>query len=276
MRGLTKLRRLKSLMQQEAGATASNNNGAASVPYPVRVSARDLENEARPQGGGVETFDTTAAVEINVARLNHLDSLGLDLSGKRVLDVGCGVGHLAQFFVKRGCEVVCVDGREENINRLHSIYPGLVAHSIANVETESLSDFGAFDIVFCYGLLYHTENPIAALRNIASVGSDLLLLETMICDYDSPVLRIEDETKTVSQGLKGLGCRPSPSFVVVGLNRVGFKYVYAPKYPPQHQEFRFEWKNNLDSWRNGPMRSIFIASRTALDNPNLSILLHDE
>ena len=276
MRGITKLRRLRSFFQQETGGTGSNALGALTGSYPLRVLARDLEKEARPQGGGVETFDTAEAVEINLARLKHLDSLGLDLSGKRVLDVGCGVGHLAQFFVDKKCEVVCVDGREENINRLRSRYPGLVAHTIADAETGSLSDFGTFDIVFCYGLLYHTENPIAALRNMASVGAELLLLETMICDHNLPLLRIEDETKTVSQGLRGLGSRPSPSFIVVGLNRVGFKYVYAPKYPPSHHEFRFEWKNNLDTWRDGPMRSVFIASRTMLHNPNLSILLHDE
>jgi SAM-dependent methyltransferase len=266
-----KTKTLRRFLRQVVGSTGSNDSSSS---YPVKISARDLENETIPDGGGVETFDTAEATEINRARLEHLDSLGLDLSGKRVLDVGCGVGHLAQFFVDRSCEVLCVDGREENISRLRSRYPGLVAHSIANVETESLSDFGTFDIVFCYGLLYHTENPIAALRNMASVGAELLLLETMICDHNLPLLRIEDETKAVSQGLRGLGSRPSPSFVVVALNRVGFKYVYTPKYPPEHHDFKFEWKNNLDTWRDGPMRSVFIASRTMLDNPNLSILLH--
>jgi len=62
--------------------------------------------------------------------------------------------------------VVCVDARPENIARLHSLYPGREAH-VANVEVDRLSELGRFDIVFCYGLLYHVENPIAALRNIA-------------------------------------------------------------------------------------------------------------
>ncbi len=254
-----------------------NNSSVPAGSYPVKVLARDLENETIPESGGVETFDTSEAVEINQARLTHLDSLGLDLSGKRVLDVGCGVGHLAQFFVERNCEVVCVDGREENIARLHSLYPDLAAHSIANIETESLSRFGAFDIVFCYGLLYHTDNPVAALRNMAAACSELLLLETMICDHTLPLLRIEDETKTLSQGLLGLGCRPSPSFVGLALNRVVFEYVYTPKHQPKHRDFNFEWKNNLDTYRDGPMRSVFVASRTMLQNSNLSTLLkYDE
>src|SRR5438045_257276 len=38
----------------------------------------------------------------NIARLQHLDSLGLDLSGKRVLEVGAGVGDHTLFYLYRG------------------------------------------------------------------------------------------------------------------------------------------------------------------------------
>jgi hypothetical protein len=85
---------------------------------------------------------------------------------------------------------------------------------------------------------------------------------------------MEDETRTLSQALSGLGCRPSPSFVVLGLNRVGFKHIYGPERKPEHPEFKFDWQNNLDAWRDGPMRAIFIASKTLLQNRNLFSLLH--
>jgi len=222
-----------------------------------------------PPGDGPETFDQPEAIEINHARMTHLASLGLPLAGKRVLDVGCGVGHLAQFFVNRSCEVVCVDARPENIARLRQLYPDLEAH-VANVETEPLLRFGTFDIVFSYGLLYHLESPLAALRNIVPVCHEMLLLETMVCDHTLPILRIEDETKTFSQALRGIGCRPSPSYLMLVLNRVGFEFVYAPKTRPEHRDFKFQWRSNLDSWRNNhPLRCIFIASKTKLQNPNL-------
>jgi SAM-dependent methyltransferase len=228
-----------------------------------------------PVGGGPETFDQLEYYAINHARLAHLESLQFSLEGKAVLDVGCGVGHLAQFFVKRGCKVVCIDARKENIDSLRLRYPDLVA-KVASVETESLSQLGMFDIVFCYGLLYHLENPTMALRNMASVCQGLLLLETIVCDHALPVLRIEDESAAFSQAMRGLGCRPSPSYVVLTLNRVGFRFVYAPKVPPQHQEFRFECKNNLDWQRDGhPLRCIFVASRTQLQNPHLVSLCED-
>jgi SAM-dependent methyltransferase len=234
-----------------------------------------LESEVVPPSGGPETFDQRESAEINRARMSHLESLGFFLEGKSVLDVGCGVGHLAQFFVGRGCRVVCIDAREQNIARLRELYPGLEAQ-VADVEAEPLLRFGTFDVVFAYGLLYHLENPLAALRNMASVCKELLLLETMVCDHTLPVLRAEDETAAFSQALRGLGCRPSPSYVALALSRLGFDFIYAPKAPPEHPDFRFRWKGNLDSWRDRrPLRCVFVASRSALRNPSLVDLLGD-
>ena len=244
-----------------------------SRPYPVSIRHRDIQAEALPQGSGLECFDTPAALEINRARLAHLQSLGLPLEGKRVLDVGCGVGHLAQFFLRHGCEVVCVDGREENIVSLRARYPGLEGH-VADVQTDPLARFGKFDVVFCYGLLYHLANPLAGLHNLASVCQELLLLETLVCDHSQPILYLVDEPKTYNQALDFLACRPSPSYVTMALNRVGFPYVYAPEQPPEYPDFQFEWRDSLDYARDGhPIRCIFVGSRNPLANPRLRALL---
>jgi SAM-dependent methyltransferase len=243
--------------------------------YPVLVSRRDVNSQMGPPGKGTELFDQQKYLEINEARMRHLESLKLPLKDKTVLDVGCGIGHLAQFFVRRGCRVVCVDGRQENIDELRSRYPGIKA-SVIDVEKDSLDQFGTFDIIFCYGLLYHLENPLAALRNMAPVCKELLLLETIICDHIVPILRIVEESLTVSQALRGLGYRPSPSYVAMALNRVGFPFVYMPKTPPEHPEFRFKWENNIDWHRDGHhLRCIFIGSKTQQQNPGLISLISD-
>jgi 2-polyprenyl-3-methyl-5-hydroxy-6-metoxy-1,4-benzoquinol methylase len=241
---------------------------AAEAQSRISVRHRNFSSEPLPEGGGTETFDTPAALEINRARLAHLQSLGLPLSNRSVLDAGCGVGHLAQFFVTQNCRVVGLDGRTENVDSLRTRYPGLEAH-VADVESD-LSRFGQFDIVFSYGLLYHLENPLAALRNMADVCGDLLLLETIVCDHDQPILLLDDETKTYSQALHGLGSRPSPSFVAMALDRAGFPYVYAPRVPPDHPDFRFEWRNNMEWKRDGNLlRCVFVASKRELPNSGL-------
>jgi SAM-dependent methyltransferase len=242
---------------------------------PVAVKRRPRAMNRPPEGAGTECFDTDAARQINRARMDHLDSLGLDLDGKRVLDVGCGVGHLAQYFVKRGCEVTCVDGRESNLARLRELYPTLADKArVMDVENDSLATLGRFDVVFCYGLLYHTENPLRVLRNLASVEPALLLLETMVCDHRLPVVRAEDEWLSASQALNGLAVRPSPAYVAFALSRVGFEHVYAPLAMPDYPDFRFEFRDSLDIVRDGhPLRCVFVASKAALPQNTLSPLL---
>jgi tRNA (mo5U34)-methyltransferase len=39
---------------------------------------------------------------------------------------------------------------------------------------------GTFDVVFFLGVLYHLPNPLLALERVASVASDLLILETVV------------------------------------------------------------------------------------------------
>jgi SAM-dependent methyltransferase len=245
------------------------------LPYPVQVRRRVYADERVGKRGGLQVFDSPQALALNEARMAHLESLGLELAGKRVLDVGAGVGHLAARLQKMGCSVLCVEGRPGNVESMRARYPKLEGE-VGNVETEPLSRFGDFDVVFSYGLLYHLENPLHSIRNMASVCKQLLLLESMVCDHELPIIRNEDESADVNQALAGLACRPSPHYVVLALNRAGFPHVYAPLTPPEHEDFRFEWKNNLDCSRDGhPLRCVFVAARTELRNPHLVPLLRD-
>ncbi|HMK23990.1 MAG TPA: class I SAM-dependent methyltransferase [Terriglobales bacterium] len=260
---------VRRILEQIGIKTREESTSRPAAPYPVRVRPRVYAQERVRKRGGAEVFDAPNAVAINEARMAHLGSLGLPLAGKRVLDLGAGIGHLANRLRNMGCTVVCMDGRESNIAVMQQRYPDLEGH-IADVEKDSLSPFGRFDVVFAYGLLYHLENPLLAIQNMASVCDELLLLETIICDHKLPIVRIEDESKDSNQALSGLACRPSPHYVVLALSRAGFEHVYAPAMPPQHEDFQFEWKNNLDSSRDGHnLRCIFVASRHALNNPHL-------
>lgn len=220
----------------------------------------------------MESFDTHAALQINEARLTHLASLDLPIDGRRVLEVGAGVGRLTGFFVDRGCSVVVTEARPENVSELRRRLPTIDARQ-ADVE-ESLEDVGRFDVVFCYGVLYHLESPLRALRNMAAVCDDLLLIETMVCDSRDAVLRLEDETRSANQALRGLAHRPSPSYLAIALNRVGFDHVYAATDPPDHPDYRFTWLDNMDTARHGSLlRGVFVASRRPLQKGGLTSLL---
>lgn len=246
---------------------------ASSLPYPIAISAEPKYSPVVPVDGGVQSFDTPEAVSINRARLDTLGSLQLPIKGKKVLDVGCGIGHLAQFFVKEKCQVLSVDARSENIERLKVLYPHLKAQ-VFNLEEDSFSDLGTFDIVFAFGALYHLENPFRALRNLSEICEELLLIETMICDHYLPLTLMCEETSSFNQAIHNIGTRPTPSFVVLALRAAGFAHVYAPRVPPDHPDFQFDWKNDLCDSRDGHLlRCMFIASRRPIINSNLIPLL---
>jgi SAM-dependent methyltransferase len=238
------------------------------------VSHRSIAAEMLPEGGDEQSFETEAARQINRARLQHLASLGLPLDGRTVLDVGGGPGHLAQFFVERGCRVVSTDARDENVERARALYPQLDVRLLDVERPDDVAALGRFDVVFCYGLLYHLENPLLALRSLAAATTDLLLLETMVCDAESPVLLLDDETSSWNQALRGLGNRPSPSWVAMAMDRVGMEHVYAPTTRPDFPDYHFGWRNDLAWSREGnPLRCTFVASRLPLDSDRLTPLV---
>jgi SAM-dependent methyltransferase len=242
------------------------------APYPVQIAWRDYDSEHIPDvRGGV--FDDDAAAAINVARMNFIRRLDVPVEGKRVLDVGAGVGHFSKLYAALGATVVAVEGRAENVDTLRQRLPDVEAH-LGDIQEMDLEKLGRFDIVHCFGLLYHLDSPVSALRRLERVCDGVLLLETMVCDAVAPVVVLADETKSVNQALAGLGCRPSPSFVTMALNRVGFQWIYGAARPPEHPDFRFVWRNQGETSRDGRnFRCVFVASRSPIENDQLSPLL---
>jgi len=266
-------RRGRSVANRLRARWAAGLSGGRPTPYPSTIRSRPRYGTDVPPGGDATDFDKPDATALNRARLDHLATLGLSLEGRAVLDVGSGPGHMARFFADRHCRVTCIDGRPENVARMKELYPDLEGR-VFDVECDDWSTLGRFEVVFCYGLLYHLENPFRALRQMASVCDDLLLLSTMVADHELPFAVMEEETAAYTQALRSVGCRPTPSLVALALRNAGFEHVYAPKEPPQHPDFRFAWRNDLASHRDGhPLRCVFIAARRPLGSPALASLL---
>ena len=91
----------------------------------------------------------------------------IDWKGKRVLDVGCGTGELAELIAKRGAkEVVGIDFSEEAIR---------VARSLRNHDHLSfeygdvMDETGRYDVVVALGMLEHTPDPLVFLKKFKSL-----------------------------------------------------------------------------------------------------------
>lgn len=219
-----------------------------------------------------QVFFSEGADSINTARLNHLASLGLDLIGKQVLEVGGGVGRLTGFFEARQCSVLFTDGRQDNVDQVRSQFPHRRTEVVDLETATDLADLGKFDVVFCYGTLYHLQNPEQALRSLAPCCRELFLLETCVTPgEDLAIHLIPEDPNNPNQAVSGTGCRPTRPWVMATLRQY-FDYVYVTTHQPAHADFDLDWHAGSEKKLH---RAVFVASRHPLDLPTLSAVLPD-
>jgi len=205
---------------------------------------------------------------LNYRRLEHLASLGLDIEGSTVLEAGAGIGDLTSFFIDRKCQIVTSDARDENIEKLRLRYPEL---EILNLDLDNPPEMfsRSFDIVYCYGVLYHLKHPDIAIEFMAKCCKKMLLISTCVSYVEENELHLCDEDIfEPTQSVSGAGCRPSRSWVVNELKK-HFEFVYLPTTQPNHEQFPIDWNLNTLPNQQGLTRSVFVASRQAIQNTNL-------
>ncbi len=223
-----------------------------------RLAGRVL-GEPKEETSPFSVFLAPEALAINRARQEHLASLGLDLAGKRVLEVGAGIGLHTPFFLERGCEVTVTDGRAENVAEAARRLPG-ARTALVDLDLDRPIGLGAFDVVYCYGLLYHLADPARALGRMAEACTGLLLLETAVSPGTFDELLLVRDPDAANQAVSGVGCRPTRLWVLKRLKAL-FGHAYIPLTQPDFVDFPLDWVHTPMQLMH---RSIFVASRTPL------------
>jgi len=103
--------------------------------------------------------------EINPLRLDWIDALA-PLAGKRVLDVGCGGGILAEAMAGRGADVTGVDLAEKSLKvaELHCLESGAhVRYERIAAEDLAVREPAGFDVVTCMEMLEHVPDPALSI-----------------------------------------------------------------------------------------------------------------
>jgi len=133
--------------------------------------------------------------DINPLRVDYIEQQCNGLSGKKVLDIGCGGGILAEAMAAKGAEVTGIDMAELSLDvaRMHLLESGLtVDYQQITAENFAAEHESQFDVISCLEMLEHVPDPAsiinAAARALKPEGT--LILSTLNRNAKSYMLAI--------------------------------------------------------------------------------------
>ncbi|MEE4191819.1 MAG: bifunctional 2-polyprenyl-6-hydroxyphenol methylase/3-demethylubiquinol 3-O-methyltransferase UbiG [Halieaceae bacterium] len=116
--------------------------------------------------------------QINPLRANYIDQRS-PVAGKRLVDVGCGGGILAESMVQRGATVTGIDMSEAplEVARIHQLESGVeVDYRQMTAEALAAEAPASYDVVCCLEMLEHVPDPAAVVQactDLCTPGGDL-------------------------------------------------------------------------------------------------------
>jgi hypothetical protein len=248
----------------KVGKTKMSNILGKFIKKSVRTVGYDINSTNDPY----PIFHTNNSLRITARRLEHLASLGISVAGNSVLEVGAGIGDHSNYYLDRGCKVTITDGRPANLKYLKLRFPDQDIQFL-DLEHPLATENFRFEIIHCYGTLYHLNNPEKALEFLSGCCQKMMFLETCVSFGDQMEINLvkEDEVD-LSQSISGFGCRPTRPWLYEKLKAL-FEYVYIPVTQPNHEEFPIDWMSP-ERYLGRNCRAVFVASNNKIESPNLT------
>lgn len=108
---------------------------------------------------------------INPLRLGWIQE-HVSIAGKKVLDVGCGGGILAESMAVAGAQAKGIDLSEKalKVADLHSLETGVkVEYEYISAENLAQKEAGQYDVVTCMEMLEHVPDPLSIIKSCAAL-----------------------------------------------------------------------------------------------------------
>ena len=187
------------------------------------------------------------------------EQFGGDVARRSAIDLACHQGYFSIQLARAGFgRVTAVDARAEHVEDaalLARIYEfeNLQTRQ-ADVFTLDAENSGTHDLVLMFGLLYHLENPIGALRVARSLTKRACVIETQVVPHLSGmvdwgsyefvrplkgcfgIIDELDETHAPEASVTGVCLAPSTEGLLWLLHAVGFSQAWLLPVPADGYE----------------------------------------
>jgi hypothetical protein len=204
-------------------------------------------------------------LEFNNKRIINIENLLLPISGKTILEPGCGPGLISKYFYNNNCKVFPLEGRKEIVSFVKENNPSSNIITF-DLENDNWDNLPTCDISIAYGILYHLSDPLKFIDNLFKKTNEFCVIETVVSlDTAEDNNNVVIENNCINQALNKLGCRPTRKHIWNYLISK-FTYVYMPLKQTEHSQFPKQFKISEDYIA----RCIFIGSKVKLDIPTLS------
>ena len=173
--------------------------------------------------------------QINPLRRQFIVQHASDVFGKKIIDVGCGGGILAESLAKLGADVTGIDMGEEplNVAKLHALESNVKVNYLKRTAEQQATEVSQhYDIVTCMEMLEHVPDPasvINALSNMVKPGG-LVFLSTLnktIKSYLLAIVAAEKVLKLVPNGTHEYDKFIRPSTLINWAETTGLKCIEA-------------------------------------------------
>ena len=175
------------------------------------------------------------------------------LQGKRVLDVAANDGFWSFWAERQGAADVLAtdverledydwgyagpppgtnrDGRSDAVFQyLHGLFDSKVRREVRSVYDHAPETIGQFDLVLCYGLIYHLRHPLLAIDALRRVCKGACIIEThsLLSSYDVPMMAFYEDN--VLHGATSNWCGPTPACMTHWMKSAGLNWIFIPRH----------------------------------------------
>lgn len=230
------------------------------MSLPASITPTESPAPANADSGEIAKFEALAARwwdpesefrplhRINPLRLGWIEQLTGTVSGRDVIDVGCGGGILAESMAARGARVTGIDlaGKALKVAELHGLESGVtVRYQQISAEDMAANEPESRDVVTCMEMLEHVPDPastVAACARLARPGGWVFFstLNRNPKSFAFAIIGAEYILKLLPRGTHEYGKFIRPSELIGHARRAGLQQqaMLGLTYNPLTREYR--------------------------------------